>query len=122
MDYIFYDDEPRFPAIEGEVSRAYFSNHDDLDNQGVYIYKKLIEEYKQYFYRMEMADSKFVGHYSDKLWNKLDVKDSQEKIIELGIEFAIKQCKELLDNGAPGIHFYTLNKAYSVSKILKEIR
>ena len=48
--------------------------------------------------------------------------NNQEKIIELGIEFAIKQCKELLANGAPGIHFYTLNKAYSVSKILKEIR
>ena len=47
---------------------------------------------------------------------------NQEKIMELGIEFAIKQCKELLDNGAPGIHFYTLNKAYSVRKILKEIR
>ena len=48
--------------------------------------------------------------------------NNPEKIIELGIEFAIKQCKELLANGAPGIHFYTLNKVYSVKNILREIR
>ena len=48
--------------------------------------------------------------------------NNPEKTVELGIEFAIKQCKELLANGAPGIHFYTLNKVYSVKKILEEIR
>ena len=48
--------------------------------------------------------------------------DNQEKIIELGIKFAIRQCKELLASGAPGIHFYTLNKVYSVKRILEEIR
>lgn len=41
---------------------------------------------------------------------------------ELGIEFATFQCKELVKNGVSGIHFYTLNKAYAVSKILKEIQ
>ncbi len=41
---------------------------------------------------------------------------------ELGIEFAAIQCEELVKNGVSGIHFYTLNKAYAVSKILKEIQ
>ncbi len=48
--------------------------------------------------------------------------NNHEKIVELGIEFAIKQCKELLEKGVPGIHFYTLNKVHSVKKILEEIR
>lgn len=50
------------------------------------------------------------------------IKDNQNKIIEAGIKFAIEQCKELLSNGAPGIHFYTLNKVHPVKDILKNLR
>ena len=38
-------------------------------------------------------------------------KDEPEAVAELGVAYATLQCVELLDNGAPGIHFYTLNKS-----------
>lgn len=47
--------------------------------------------------------------------------DDDNSVRELGIEHATRQVRELWDNGAPGIHFYVLNRSYSVSKILRNL-
>ena len=41
---------------------------------------------------------------------------------ELGIAFAARQCDELLAGGAPGIHFYTLNRAAATRAVLSALR
>lgn len=40
----------------------------------------------------------------------------------LGVEHATAQCKDLLARGAPGIHFYTLNRSLATRHILDRLR
>lgn len=48
-------------------------------------------------------------------------KDSPEDLEEAGLDYAIKQINELLNNGVNGIHIYTMNKPYVAKTILKGI-
>lgn len=45
-------------------------------------------------------------------------KASPEDVRKLGIDFATKQCEDLLRNGFRHLHFYTLNRAEAVTEIL----
>lgn len=46
----------------------------------------------------------------------------EEQVRAIGVGYATKQCRELLDSGAPGIHFYTLNRSPATVHILEAIR
>ncbi len=50
------------------------------------------------------------------------IADDPVKTLDAGIKFCIKQSRELLSHGAPGLHFYTLNKLSPVDIVLKEVR
>ncbi len=43
-------------------------------------------------------------------------------VMAIGIEHAIMQCRGLLEGGAPGLHFYTLNKSWATRSILAAVR
>jgi methylenetetrahydrofolate reductase (NADPH) len=46
---------------------------------------------------------------------------NDQAAMEFGIEYATRQCEELLAAGVPGLHFYTLNKAHSTVQVLKNL-
>ena len=55
----------------------------------------------------------------DKLLDKFS--DDDDAVRELGVEYASAQVRELWEAGVPGVHFYVLNRSYSVSKILANL-
>ena len=49
------------------------------------------------------------------------LRDDPEATREHGIKFVAEQCRDLLDRGAPGLHFYCLNKPEPVLTICNEL-
>ena len=47
--------------------------------------------------------------------------DDDDAVREIGVEQAAKQVEELWRNGVDGVHFYSLNKSYSVSRSLDTV-
>jgi methylenetetrahydrofolate reductase (NADPH) len=58
----------------------------------------------------------------DRLMAELESrKDDPDSVADLGVAYATLQCADLLARGAPGIHFYTLNKSPATSAILSSL-
>lgn len=57
-----------------------------------------------------------------KVLAELQVRRDEPKAVEeLGVAFAALQCTDLLRRGAPGIHFYTLNKSPATRAIVSAL-
>jgi len=49
-------------------------------------------------------------------------REDHKSVLALGVAHATAQCLELLQGGAPGIHFYTLNRSTATREVLTAIR
>jgi methylenetetrahydrofolate reductase (NADPH) len=48
--------------------------------------------------------------------------DDPEAVAELGVSYATMQCADLLANGAPGLHFYTMNRSPATRAIMSTLK
>jgi len=74
-----------------------------------------------YTLKMTRALSKICGtRIPDSLQQKMDNVDAEDKaaVLDMGINFAMEQCRELLKKGVPGLHFYTMNRSRSTREII----
>lgn len=49
------------------------------------------------------------------------LESKRENVIDIGIEWAYKQCQELLNSNVPAIHFYILQNAEPLKKLIKKL-
>ncbi len=78
-------------------------------------------------YSMKMTEmlAKLCGSsITDEIRINLQKLSADEKIAveNYGIDFAVRQCQELLKNGVAGLHFYTMDRSRSVTEIINRLR
>ncbi len=77
-----------------------------------------------YTLKMTRALSKICGtKIPGKLAQKMNTIDGEDKaaVLDLGINFALDQCRELLEKGVSGLHFYTMNRSHSTREIIRRL-
>jgi len=77
-----------------------------------------------YTVKMTNMLSKVCGSkITDALQKELDAVDADNKgdVLDMGIRFAVNQCKGLLKAGVPGLHFYTMNRSKSTTQIINQL-
>ena len=71
------------------------------------------------FARIKRITSMCGAAFPADLASKLEaVQDDKQAQFEIGVEFAIEQCQQLIAEGVPGIHFYVLNRSSACERIL----
>ena len=119
-----------------------------VDNGADFLVTQLFYDNQDFFRLMERAETlgidvpiiggilpilntnqirRFTSLCGSKIPDELDIQleryvDDDDAVRELGIEYATRQVQELWDQGIAGVHFYVLNRNYSVSKILDNLK
>ncbi len=108
---LFYDNELYFDFVE-EVRSAGIS---------VPIIPGIMPftQYKQIKTITELCEASIPPQMESELSERAD---DPEAVAELGVAYAALQCSDLLARGAPGIHFYTLNRSPATRAILAALR
>lgn len=71
------------------------------------------------FARIKRITSMCQTAFPTELAQRLEaVQEDKQAQFEIGVQFAIEQCRELIAQGVPGIHFYALNKSHACEMIL----
>ena len=72
------------------------------------------------FARIKRITSMCGSVFPEDLSNRLEaVQDDKDAQFEIGVDYAVQQCRNLIDQGVPGIHFYVLNRSEAVERILE---
>ena len=67
----------------------------------------------------KMCGAKIPAELAERLRS---AEDDPAAVMAIGIEHAVLQCRALLEGGAPGLHFYTLNKSFATRSVLAAVR
>ena len=71
--------------------------------------------------QISMIPKTFHCDIPEALHNEVKKCKTDEDVRQVGTEWAIQQCKELMEHSVPSLHFYTMSAADDVARIAKNI-
>ena len=102
-------------------NQHYFRFVDDCRNAGISVPiipgLKILSSERQ----LSMLPKTFWCELPEELVAKARSVDPK-KIVEVGIEWTVKQSKELLKEGVPSLHYYIMQNTRSVGEVLKQLK
>jgi 5,10-methylenetetrahydrofolate reductase len=124
---IFYAKEKVRNGAEYLVTQMFFDNQkyfdfvDRLRAEGITI--PIIPGIKPIVFKNQLTvlPRVFRSDIPEPLAGELRKCKDDDAVKTVGIEWGVKQCKELISHGVPSIHFYSLMATDSVRQIAKEI-
>jgi methylenetetrahydrofolate reductase (NADPH) len=98
----------------------YISFSDDCKASGINVPiipgLKILKSVKQ----LQSLPRNFYIDFPDELVS--EVLESPDHVVEIGINWAMKQTEDLLNYGVPAVHFYIMNDTESVLKVVKKFQ
>lgn len=68
-----------------------------------------------------MLPRTFHVDFPEELSDKLEKCRTNDEVKEVGVEWAIRQCRELKEHDVPSLHFYTMNAALQIETIMRAL-
>ncbi len=109
------------------VTQMFFDNQKYIDfvkkcrNEGIHV--PIIPGIKPLTTKKQLTGLPRIFHLDmpDDLVKAAEACQTDKDVKQVGIEWCIQQCKELVDFGVPVLHFYTMSKSDPVAAIAKAI-
>ncbi|WP_234735025.1 methylenetetrahydrofolate reductase [NAD(P)H] [Tellurirhabdus bombi] len=136
--------EKHFEAIDSETDMRYLKQK--IDNGAEYIVTQMFFDNAKYFAfvdqcraagitvpiipglkplstrrQLDVLPSIFYLHMPEDLVGAVKACENDQQARQVGIEWCVQQCRELMAKGAPVLHFYTMGKSDNITKIAREV-
>jgi methylenetetrahydrofolate reductase (NADPH) len=63
----------------------------------------------------------FYVNMPEELVDSIEQAKDKEEVEAIGVDWCIKQCKELMEHGAPVLHFYSMGRSKAVEQVARAI-